>query len=190
VISEADFQHMTVRTVGRLLENLGFEQVTVEDHYARYGRGHVFVEVTHDSRRSQELSIWIGDRYQRGPPFELADVLRSMGASDDDVNAVDLMQTSDAGVLERLLVRATDLMSGFGRPLLDGDELAFETVKRLRAARSAAFTRAGVTRSVVAEADEAWQAKDYGRVHQLLEPVRDDLDVIHRRRLEFATKRR
>lgn len=41
----------------------------------------------------------------------------------------------------------------------------------------------------IAEADTAWQARDYRRVCQLLGPMRDRLDDAHRRRLALAGRK-
>jgi hypothetical protein len=39
------------------------------------------------------------------------------------------------------------------------------------------------------EAGAAWAAKDYARVAELFQPVRDELTEINRKRLEYAEKR-
>jgi hypothetical protein len=61
--------------------------------------------------------------------------------------------------------------------------------RTLRSERAAYYTAQLGSRGLLDEADAAWDEKDYGRVHDLLNPIRDSLGESHRRRLKFAEKR-
>jgi hypothetical protein len=58
-----------------------------------------------------------------------------------------------------------------------------------RPARARAYTAEVVNAPAIAEADAAWQARDYALVCELLRPIRGELDDTHRRRLVFAESR-
>jgi len=84
---------------------------------------------------------------------------------------------------------AAQLLSGCGRPFLRGDPSAFARARALRSERARAYTGELQLRGVLEAARAAWEERDYGRVHDLLNPLRDSLDEVHRRRLAFAQKR-
>lgn len=105
------------------------------------------------------------------------------------LDRVELMQTHDSDALVRLLDRAAAVLEACAADFLHGDEDAFARAKALRSARSAEANRQARTAPYVADADRAWERKDYRTVHALLEPIRNDLDATHRRRLDFAARR-
>ena len=57
-----------------------------------------------------------------------------------------------------------------------------------RSRRAAAYATAVQNRALLRAADDAWAQKDYGRVQDLLNPMRDALGVTPRR-LDFAEKK-
>lgn len=70
----------------------------------------------------------------------------------------------------------------------DGHD-TFAAARRLRSERAAQYTAELRNSAILEAADVAWKKKDDGRVHDLLNPIRDSLDESHRRRLTFAEKR-
>jgi hypothetical protein len=190
MIDEATFADIVRRTVGGALRPYGYEPTTPDGFRARFEKPASFVEVTYDAGRSQEVSIWLGELPADGePPLELADVLRATDCSPEDVKFVELIQTSDADALGRLLDRAAQMLRECADRFLGDGRDAFDAARALRSERAAAYTAGLRNREVLKAADAAWEAKDYGRVHDLLNPIRDALGESHRRRLEFAEKK-
>lgn len=190
MISPSEFEQMVEASVGRLLTAEGFCHGEDSAFRIRYERGALFVEVEYEPTRSRELTIWFGDADRTGePPLTLNDVLR---ATDCDValsSDFARSQTGDVALLERLLHDARDVLARFGGPLLRGDEAAFARARGIRSEQARAYTAELRNRPVLEAADTAWRAKDYGRVHDLLNPIRDSLDETQKRRLDFAERR-
>jgi hypothetical protein len=190
MISMADFEQMVKSSVGELLTAEGFRRGEGLPFRIRYERGALFVDIEYETSRSRELTIWLGDADRNGePPLTLPDALRATGCGAEAIERIARSQTGDPAFLERLLNDARELLSRFGQPFLRGDDSAFARAREIRSERARAYTAELQTRPVLEAADSAWQAKDYGRVHDLLNPMRDSLDESHRRRLRFAEKR-
>jgi hypothetical protein len=190
MIDDRDFAGLVRRTLGAALEAYGYKLADVEAFRVRFLKPSSFVEVSYDAARSQELSIWLGESpTDPEPPLELADALRASNCDADDVRFAELMQTSNADALERLLERAANLLRECAEQLLAGDHDAFDAARRLRSERAAEYTAELRNRPILQAADVAWKKKDYGRVHDLLNPIRDSIGESHRRRLTFTEKR-
>jgi hypothetical protein len=190
MIDERHFASLVHRTLGAALKAYGYNPAGGNAFRVRFEKPSSFVEVTYDAGRSQELSIWLGESpTDPEPPLELADVLRASECDADDIRFAELIQTSDADALERLLGRAADLLRGCASQLLADGHDAFAAARRLRSERAAEYTAELRNRTVLEAADVAWKQQDYGRVHDLLNPIRDSVGESHRRRLTFAEKR-
>jgi hypothetical protein len=190
MISAPEFEQMVETSVGEMLTAEGFRRGEDSPFRVRYERGTLFVEVEYEATRSRELTIWLGDADRIGePPLTLNDVLRATDCDAEAIERIARSQTGDATFLRRLLCDARDLLSRFGQPFVHGDESAFARARSIRSERARAYTTELQHRPVLEAADTAWQAKDYGRVHDLLNPIRDSLDESQKRRLEFAEKR-
>lgn len=190
MIDEGDFARLVHRTLGAALEPYGYKPAGADAFRVRFQKPSSFVDVTYDAARSQELSIWLGESpTDPEPPLELADVLRASGCDADDIRFAELIQAPDADALERLIQRVADLLRGCANRLLADGHDAFAAARRLRSERAAEYTAELRNSAILEAADVAWKKKDYGRVHDLLNPIRDSLDESHRRRLTFAEKR-
>ena len=190
MIDQQTFTGVVDRTLGAALVTRGYEPTEQGGFQLRFQKESSFVEVTYDAARSQELSIWLGELpVDAEPPLELADVLRASECNADDIRFAELIQASDADALERLMRRAADLLLGCASKFLADGHDAFRAARQLRSERAAEYTRGLRDRAVLEASDVAWTNRDYGRVHDLLNPIKDSLDHSHRRRLAFAEKR-
>lgn len=190
MISTSDFERMVHRSLGELLLANGYQLGDASPYRVRYERDAAFIDVEYDASRSRELTIWLGEAGGTNePPLELPDVLRATPCGEDAIEQIARSQTGDAAFLERLLGDTRGLLVECGEPFLRGDASAFVAARRIRSQRARAYTAELRNRGVFDAADAAWQDKHYGRVHDLLNPIRDSLDEPHRRRLEFAEKR-
>lgn len=189
MIDDGTFADVTRRTLGATLAAYSFGPAIANPFRVRFEKPPSYVEVVYDASRSQEVSIWLGESPNTEPPLELPDVLRATGCGADDVQFAELIQTSDPDALERLLERASELLRRCASRFLEDGHDAFLAARTLRSERAADYTAHLRNRGLLDEADAAWDEKDYGRVHDLLIPIRDSLGESHRRRLKFAEKR-
>jgi hypothetical protein len=192
------FSSKVIDTFDPMLAKRGFRLATQNASAVRFENLPMFVEVTHHPGR-RELDVWVGDVRSLEPPFELADVLRAAGGSSEAIESVAVMRTDDDSVLSGFLDRGARLLDAHADALLRGDEAALDEARRLRSTRAVEYTRGVQQRSRLnaaclrlesrlSAAEAAWKDGDYGRVHDLLNPVRDSLDQERRRRLAFAEK--
>lgn len=190
MIDEANFADVVCRIMGGAVTPYGYELANAGGFRVRFEKPRSYVAVTYDASRSHEVSIRLGELPEDAePPLELADVLRSTHCGVEDVGFAELIQTSEVEALSRLLERASQLLVEFAPQLLDGQPDAFVAARALRSERAAAYTAELRNTAVLEDADSAWDRKEYGRVHDLLNPIKDALDELHRRRLEFAERR-
>lgn len=189
MIDESTFLSEVRHRFGRVLSQHGYRLVASAGYSVRFGKHLNFVEVDYDAHRSTEVSIWVGDDNEAEPPLELVDALRATGCGPQALQGLDLMQTSDPDELGRMLRRACRMLVECGESFVAGDPSAFRAARALRSQRAKDYTRETRNRSTLERADVAWSDRDYGQVHDLLNPIRDSLDSKYRRRLEFAGKR-
>lgn len=190
MIDDGTFADVTRRTLGATLAAYSYGPAIADPFRVRFEKPSSYVEVVYDASRSQEVSIWLGESPNSSePPLELPDVLRATSCDADDVQFAELIQTSDPDALERLLERASELLRRCASRFLEDGHDAFLAARTLRSERAAYYTAQLRSRGLLDEADAAWDEKDYGRVHDLLNPIRDSLGESHRRRLKFAEKR-
>ena len=191
MIASADFEEMVASSLGDLLTAEGFRRRDLMPFLIRYERGNAFVDVEYEASRSRELTIWIGDADRNAePPLTLPDALRATNCDAQTIERIARSQSGDRTFLERLLFDARELLSTFGRPFLRDDDSAFARARHIRSSRARAYTAELQNRAVLEAAEKAWHVKDYGRVHELLDPIRDSLSEPHSRRLRFAESRR
>jgi hypothetical protein len=172
------------------IRNFGLSAVPQSDFSTRYEGQQVFVQVDYDAGRTHELNLRVGQKESPEPPFTLADLLRATDCPPDLISRVDLIQVADAAVLERQLARCTELLVAYGGPFLQGDPHAFADATALRSESARRYTSRMATAATIEKADSAWRRRDYDLVYALLGPIRSDLDLSHRRRLDFAVRRR
>lgn len=191
MIDERGFEEVACQTVGSVLGAYGYMLVAATDFRVRFERPTSYVEVTYDASRSNEVSIWLDELpAHTEPPLELADVLRATDCGSNDIRFAELIQTTDAVALRRLLARAAQLVRDCATPFLDDGRESFDTARELRSRRAAAYTARMRNRPVFEAADAAWAEKEYDRVYDLLNPIRSSIDEPHLRRLEFAERKR
>jgi hypothetical protein len=189
MITANRFSDEVLRSFAYLTDEFGFELGEQTDYAIRYERDAVYVSINYDATRSREISVWIGDETATEPPLELPDLLRATDSGGSAADDVALMQTADADAAARLLSLAADHLRSRGRAFLAGRPEAFAKARWLRSERAAEYTQGIKNRHVLGAADEAWATKDFGRVHDLLNPIRDSLTDAYLRRLKVAEKR-
>jgi hypothetical protein len=190
MITPAEFVDIVDRALVPVLSQEGFALVATEDFAVEFRGPSASLAVSYEER-SHELSVWLSaiEDDSGEPPLELADALRATDCPDSEVEAISLIQAHDAAPLQRLLGRVAEVIENHAGPFLEGDRRAFDAGRRIRADRARAYTARVVDAPAIAEADTAWQARNYELVCQILRPIGDQLDETHRRRLAFAESR-
>lgn len=189
MITPGQFVGLVDRTLGPVLSQRGFMMVPTEDFSVAFRRPPVSVQSRYEPG-SHALTIWLSARDDDGePPLELADALRATDCPAEEINFVSLMQSGEPEAAGRILTRAAGVLEECATGYLDGDLALFERARAIRLQRARAYTAEVTSAPALAEADRAWHAHDYERVREVLAPVREALDVTHRRRLEFAERR-
>lgn len=191
MIDAKTFESEVRRQFDFLVRDYSFSLLDAGDEFTvRYARQDIDVAVSFDAMRSCELTLWIDEIGTNEPPIDVHDVLLADGASHDAIESVSLMQTTDECILRKLLSNVSELLRAHGEEVLRGNPAAIAHVREARAERSAAYTRDVVNAPSIEAADVAWKDSDYETVCDLLSPVRESLDVVHLRRLNYAEKHR
>jgi hypothetical protein len=190
MITPVQFIDIVDRTLGPGLSARGFAMVAPDDFNVEF-RGASASLVVRYEERSHELSVWLVDfKDDSGePPLELPDALRATDCPPSDVESVSLIQAHEVEPLQRLLGHVAGAIGKCAATFLEGDHRSFAAARGIRADRAHAYTAEVVNAPAIAEADSAWQARDYQQVCKLLRPIREALDDTHRRRLAFAEGR-
>jgi hypothetical protein len=190
MITPTQFIDVVDRVLGPVLSTKGFALVATDDFTVEF-RGASALLVVRYEERSHELSLWLSNYEDDSgePPLELPDALRATDCPASDVDSVGLIQTHEVEPLQRLLSHVAEVIAKCATRFLEGDRASFDAARRIRAERARAYTAQVVNAPAIAEADSAWQARDYALVCEMLRPIRDELDDTHRRRLAFAESR-
>jgi hypothetical protein len=168
-----------------LTSEYGFRLVKVEVTFVRYETTEVFVNVYH-GRSSYELGVEIGRFADMVGSFErkftLGDIIDWAGAK-AETNFTFAMASSPEKV-KYWMPRLAALVRKYAGKALRGDALTFAQLRDM----ARAYQKQDTLRRMRAEVEEAWHAKDYAKVVELYEPVRDDLSPAEIKKLEYARK--
>lgn len=176
-----------VQAAFHFVEDLGFRLVSVEPPtFVRYESDAVFLIVYH-GRRSYEVNVEIGQIADPvGHSYRLPDVLRALLGHDDKRQTY--FQASDLQGVHRCVHAVAELVASHYGLLLKGDEAVFGRVAAQTAEAARALTKDVVQRPVREAAEKAWHAKNYAKVSELYNSIRDDLSPMERKRLKYADK--
>jgi hypothetical protein len=190
MIGESDFENTVRGALEVPLASYGYRHVESDGYRVRFDSPSHFVEVFYDAARSHEVAITIDalQRWSDSPPMQLSDVLRATNCSEVDVRFAESIQVSDEAALERLLVRIAKLLRENASGFLEGQPALYSAAEHIRSEQAEQYTLEVVRRPILEESDLAWASKDYGRVRDLLNPIKDSLSETYRRRLALAVK--
>jgi len=80
------------------------------------------------------------------------------------------------------------LVKKYRAPFLAGSAAFYHDLARANERASIAYEREQISKRIRKEADAAWDAKDFTRVLELYEPIREVLTEIETKRLAYAQK--
>ena len=171
------------------LRSNAFKAVTEDVTLVRYESKAVFVNVYH-GRGSYEIGVEIG-RIDRSQKYGLDYIVSWAGKDAWDAEGFGrstMFQVSTKEGVENIVAKLARIVQKYGQPFLGGDTAFYDQLERANECASMKFQRDQVVGQIRKEAEAAWLAKDYVRVTELFQPVRDELTEIDRKKLEYAEK--
>ena len=172
-----------------LTTDYGFHRSRVDVTFIRYESRDVFVNVYH-GRASYEVELEIGRFADRvgteDVKFSLGDIIDVMGARAD--TGYTFFQASNADRVKRLVPRLAELLKEYGKDALAGDPLFFARLQDEQTRMSREYRKQSDLRRIREQVGEAWNQKNYVKVVELYEPIRDDLTAAEIKKLEYARK--
>ncbi|MGH9556716.1 MAG: hypothetical protein ACRD2Y_12935 [Terriglobales bacterium] len=174
-----------VRTHFGFLEEYGLRPVEEKSTFVRYESPSIFVNVYH-GRMSFELGVEIGRMASPGVRLTLFEIL----AYD---NVLEYRESggftaiSPEGI-QQFLPTLADWTKKYTVPFLRDDPNAYSAAQEKRRYFAARYTKAVELRVVRAQAEPAWQRKDFAKVVTLYESIKGDLTEVESRKLAYARK--
>jgi hypothetical protein len=168
----------------RFLErDYGFRLVENDETSLRYESPEgVFVNVYH-GRSSYELKFEVGrlDSAATDERFYPVDFVELSGVSEES-----FFQASNAERVRRYLPELARVLAEHGSSALRGDPFVFKRLRDIQASRSDSLLLSWKLADARAEADAAWRDKNYSRVVQAYEPLKEHLMPSERKKLDYA----
>jgi hypothetical protein len=170
----------------RFLCDLAFRPVQEEDTFVRYESSLVFVNVYH-GRASFELGVEIGRLAEAGEKLTLYDMVARTGAEEAEGFGQHVMfQVSTREGVQELVPKLAGLVQKYGPQFLNADANAYREALEARSRAAAEYEKQVPLRNLRGKVETAWQAKDFARVIELSQAMRDDLTEVEAKRLAYA----
>jgi hypothetical protein len=180
VTSEFDF----------LVKNFSFTCVKQDVTYVRYESSDVFVNVYH-GRASFELNVEIGERAGgRDIPetrFTIGDILYLF--SPQVAENYHPYQVTTLESVKKFVGELARLVEQYATPALRGDHNCFQRVAEIQLQRSNNLLQTWELNRVRREVETAWREKDFKRVVEIYDPVKEHLTPAEVKKLEYARKK-
>ncbi len=174
----------------QFLRTYGLRPIEEDATFFRYRSKAVLVNVYH-GRGSFEIGLEIGRRDQ--PEKYGLDYIVSWAGQQaweaEGFGQRTMFQVSTREGVQNIVPKVAELVKKYGDPFLSGRADFYDELKKANEQASVAHEREQMLTRIRKDADAAWTAKDFGRVAELLRPIRADLTGIERRRLAYAEKR-
>lgn len=172
------------------LRSSGFKPVTEDVTLIRYESKAAFVIIYH-GRGSFEIGAEIG-RLDRPQKYGLDYIVSWAGKEAWEAEGFGrstLFQVSNKEGVQNIVPKVARLVQKYGQPFLQGDAAFYDELERANERASVKFQREQIIGQIRKEAETAWAAKDFARVAELFQPLREELAEIDRKKLEYAEKR-
>jgi len=180
----------TVLANFKFLRSSGFKPVTEDVTLVRYESKVAFVNV-HHGRGSFEVGVEIS-RLDCPQKYGL-DYIVSWAGKDaweaEGFGRSTMFQVSNKEGVQNIVPKVARIVQKYGQPFLEGDTAFYVELAKANEHASLKFQREQIIGQIRKEAEAAWTAKDFARVAELFQPVRDELTEIDRKKLEYAEKR-
>ena len=178
-----------VKTNFVFLRSIGFQQVSEDVTLVRYESKVAFVSVYH-GRGSYEIGVEIG-RLDRSEKYGLDYIVSWAGKgvwAAEGFGRSTMFQASTREGVESIVSKVARLVEKYGQMFLAGDAVFYDELQKSNERASIRSQRDQILGLIRKEAEAAWLTKDYVRVVELFQPVRDELTEIDLKKLEYAEK--
>lgn len=173
-----------------LVEDFFFSLIKEDVTYVRYESKTVFVNVYH-GRASYELNVEIGERViddpRRENPFTIGEILQLVNPQQYQVYRPYQATTSES--VKKFLYELAHLVREYARPALLGDEEFFQQVHETRHQNSNKLLLSWELNRIRRDVEIAWREKNFKRVVEIYNPVKEHLTPAEMKKLEYARKK-
>lgn len=179
----------TVLSSFGFLRTYGLRPVEEDATFVRYESDSVFVNIYH-GRGSFEIGVEIG-RLDRTEKYGLDYIVSWSGKQAWEAEGFGrgtMFQVSSREGVQNIVPKVAELVKKYGEPFLSGRPAFYAELGKANERASVAYEREQMLTRIRREAENAWTAKDLGRVAELLQPVRTDLTDVETKRLAYAEK--
>jgi hypothetical protein len=173
-----------------LLTDHGFSCVKIEPTFIRYESTSIFVNIYH-GRRSSELGVEIGklgnisglkeNWYTLGEVMDLMGVREKLGFT--------FFQASTRERIQILVPKLAEYVRKYAGSIFEGNLQIFERSRDLRHKKSEGYMKEIFLSQIREEAEKSWHNKDYAKLVELYDSMKDDLTFLEVKKLEYAQKR-
>jgi hypothetical protein len=168
-----------------LTKNFSFRCVKRDVTFVRLESDAVFVNIYH-GRASYELNVEIGESIVPENPFTIGEILWLI-TPENAASYRPYQVTTKEGV-QKFVPELARLVMDYATPAVIGDHDFFKQLSELRTQRSQHYLKQIKLNRVRAEVETAWRQKNYRRVIELYDSMKDDLTPTEAKKLEYATK--
>lgn len=172
------------------LSNYGLKPKKKEATFVRYESKRVFVDVYH-GRSSFEIGVQVG-RKDRKEKYGLDYIVAWAGQGaweSEGFGRGTMFQVSTPAAVEPMVPKVAELLKKYGDRFLEGDAGFYNDLEVANERASQEYTRRLIVERTKSQAGCAWTEKDYARVVDLYQPIREELTQIELKRLAYAEKR-
>jgi hypothetical protein len=173
-----------------LIEEYSFSCVKSDITYIRYESQRVFVNV-YQGRASFELNVEIGERAisqdTQEASFTIGDILYAVNPHvAESYRPYEATKPESVKKFVRELAR---LVKEYATPALLGDHACFEKVAAVQLLRSRSLLLDSDLQRAKREVEAAWREKDFKRIVEVYEPLKEHLTLAEAKKLEYAKKK-
>ena len=183
-----EFTAIVDEILGDLLRTQGFVRVGYEQDLVIFESASCTLTAGYDSQRSCEVFIGLNRcNATRGPDFSFDEIIRaaSVPAGLQPIGYA----VRDEKSIRHLLQTMAALLAEYCVPLLRGDYSAWSKLESQRDADATQYAMENRVHFALNGASEAWRAKDFAKIIQILGPLRAKLGASDRAKLEYAERR-
>lgn len=170
----------------RFLTDMGLHLVDEKATFVRYESSDVFINIFH-GRASYEINVEIGRIRDINNRLSIAGIVDWAGAYNAEGFGRHVMfQTNTRDGIQESVPRLASLVKKYAVPLLRNEDSAWGKALQLQAHRWNEYINEVNMTAMREKADAAWRKKDYVRVVELYDAVRQNLTEVEAKKLAYA----
>jgi hypothetical protein len=187
--NQLGFVSEVMSTFKFLSTEFGFICVKVEPSFIRYESTSIFINIYH-GRTSSELGVEIGklanipgiqeNWYTIGEVMDLMGIREKLGYT--------FFQASTQERVRKLVPKLAEYVREYAKPIIEGNTQIFEKLEVLRSRKSDEYIKEMHLSRTREEAEKTWRKKDYAKLVELYNSMKEDLTLVEFKKLEYAQK--